>query len=62
MGWNRVLVLLDLGVRVLEATGLKRRLANEQCVQNAAERPHVNLVRVALFVEYLGRDVVWCAA
>lgn len=59
---NGVLVLLDLGIRVLQTTGLERRLANQQRVQNAAQRPHVDLVRVALFVEHLGRYIVGRAA
>ena len=57
-----VLVLLDLGVGVLETRGLKGRLADQQRVEYAAERPHVHLVRVALLVEHLGRDIVGRAA
>ncbi len=59
---NGILVLFDLGVRVLQAAGLKRWLSDQQCVQNTTQRPNVHLVRVALLVEDLGRDVVRRAA
>ena len=46
----------------LERLGLERRLANKQRVKNATNGPDINFVGMALLVEHLGRDVVWCAA
>ena len=55
---NVILVLLDPGVGVLQRLGLKRRLPDEQRVQDAADRPDVDFVAVALLAEDLRCDVV----
>ena len=58
-----VVVCLDLAVGGGNVVGLKRWPSNQHCVQNAPDRPDVNLVAVALLaVQNLGRNVVGCAA
>ena len=59
---NGEFVFFYFGIRVLEAAGLERRLANQQRVEYAAQRPDVHLVRVALLVQHLRRNIVRCAA
>lgn len=58
-----VIVLLNAVVGGLHISGLKRRLANNQCVNDHAQRPDVNFVAVSAFsFQHLGSDVVGRAA
>jgi hypothetical protein len=57
-GWHMILVLFDLCVGVLERLRLEGWLADEQCVEDASDRPDVDLVAVTLLSEHLGSDVV----
>ena len=59
-GGDGVVVVADLAVRCLDVACLKRRLAKQQRVKNAPNRPHVNLKAVTLAaLENLGGNVVW---
>jgi hypothetical protein len=58
--WERILVSLDPSVRGLDVSGLERRLADYQSIQDYTERPDVDLVGVACSAfEYFWCDVVW---
>jgi len=61
--WERVLVSLDSSVRGFDVSGLERRLADDQRVQDDAEGPDVDFVRVACSpLEHFRRDIVRRAA
>ena len=48
----------DLAVRVVAVLGTEGRPAHEALVHDGAQRPPVDVIRVALASEYLRRDVV----
>ena len=53
-----VLIPLDPGVCVLESLRFEGRLPHEQCVEDAADRPDVNLEAVTLLAQHLWSNVV----
>lgn len=61
--WEVVLVSFDARVSGFNVSRLERWLADDECVDNDAKRPDIDLVGVAYAaLEHLGRDVVGCAA
>ena len=61
--WERVLVSLDSSVRGFDVSGLERRLADDQRVQDDAEGPDVDFVRVACSpLKHFRRNIVRCTA
>lgn len=59
MVWERILVSFDPSVCGLDVRGLERRLADDEGVQDDAQRPDVDLVGVACSAfENFWRDVV----
>ena len=46
-------------VSVFQSLGLEWRFAHQECVEDAAQGPDVDLITVALLAEDLGGDVVW---
>lgn len=60
---ERVLVPLDSSVRGFDISGLERRLAYDERVQDDSEGPDVYFVRVAgATLEHLRSNVVWRTA
>ena len=53
-----ILVLLDFSIGILQGLSLKWRFADQQGVQDATNRPDVDLVTVTSLAENLGCDVI----
>ena len=45
----------------IQRLGFERRPPDEQRVEDAADCPHVDLIRVASFHQHFGRNVIWRA-
>ena len=56
--WDVVLIVFDPLVSVFESLSFERWLADQQCVENATQRPNVHLVAVALLLQDFRRNVV----
>ncbi len=57
-----IFIRTDSFVGFFQGLRFERRLANQECVQNAPDWPNVNFVTVAFFREHFGGDVIWCSA
>ena len=58
LGWDVILVHLDPVVSILEALGLEWWLADQECVEDATQRPDVHLIAVAFLTQYLGMQII----
>lgn len=56
------MIIADPRVCLFERGRVEGRLAHQQSVQYAAQRPNIRLVAVRLLVQHFRRYVVWRAA